>query len=252
MTVAPGLRAQNAPAPADSQGTQDSANTDKPNTWFKIVSFGFHVRFVTGGMFEDGTKAPNVVNSTANITQTFSSTFTDGKAALGPVLEVRLPWHFTLVGETFFEHVRYNAVTTTYKGQNDLSSSALKSTVTERTKALYWDIPILLRYRGTSRNRILSKGFVEAGVTLRKAKNVKTGTETAFADSTTAYNEIPITPAAAYTRGTVIGAGFRFVDDFNIKATPEVRYTMWNKSIFDSNSTRSQNSQLEVGLSIVF
>jgi hypothetical protein len=42
--------------------------------------------------------------------------------------------------------------------------------------------------------------------------------------------------------------GFRFVDEFNIKVTPEVRYTRWNGETFNSSSTHSPRNQLEVGI----
>ena len=48
--------------------------------------------------------------------------------------------------------------------------------------------------------------------------------------------------------GATVGAGFRFIDEFNIKVTPEIRYTRWNGTTFNQDSTRSPRNQLEVGI----
>jgi hypothetical protein len=48
--------------------------------------------------------------------------------------------------------------------------------------------------------------------------------------------------------GATVGVGFRFVDEFNIKVTPEVRFTRWNGATFNQDSTRSPRNQLEVGI----
>ena len=48
--------------------------------------------------------------------------------------------------------------------------------------------------------------------------------------------------------GATVGAGFRFVDEFNIKVTPEIRFTRWNGPTFNQDSTLSPRNQLEVGI----
>jgi hypothetical protein len=50
----------------------------------------------------------------------------------------------------------------------------------------------------------------------------------------------------------VAGMGLRLVDDFNIKLSPELRYTRWMGATFDSESTRSRRNQLEVGIALTF
>jgi hypothetical protein len=48
--------------------------------------------------------------------------------------------------------------------------------------------------------------------------------------------------------GGTVGVGLRFIDEFNIKVTPEVRYTRWNGMTMNQDSTRSPRNQLEVGI----
>jgi hypothetical protein len=186
--------------------------SERPDARFKYFSLGFRVRGFSTDIFEDGKSTANRHDTTpnANTTQTFATTSNSGKFTLGPAIEVPLPWRLSILGEFYFQHASYTKVTTTYKGIDDLSSSALKSTVTERTKASYWDIPLLVRYRPFGKFGILSKAFLEGGAAVRFAKNVRSGTETLNADQSTAYNEIPVRPAAETVTGTILGAGFRF------------------------------------------
>lgn len=241
-----------APEPQIPLPVRDSEQSDAPR--LKYVSIGFRVRGFTADVFDDGKSTPNRHDTTpnANTTQTFATTSNSGKITAGPAIEVPLPWRLSILGEFYFQRASYTKVTTTYKGIDDLSTSALKSTVTERTKASYWDIPLLVRYRPFGKFGILSKAFVEGGATVRLVRNVRTGTDTLFADQSTAYNETPVRPAAGTVTGTIFGAGFRFVDDARIKVIPELRYTNWNQRTFDLDSTRSRSPQLEFGISVLF
>lgn len=235
-----------------SQDATGASESPRPDAWFRYFSLGFSVRGITQGMFADGKSTPNRSDTTTNTTQTFSTTSGSGNWTLGPALEVPLPWKLSLLSGLYFQHVRYTKVITTYKGIDDLSSGALKSTVTERTKASFWDVPLLLRYRNLGRRAFLSKAFVEGGAEIRIASGFRTGTETVYADSSTEYAEVPVTPNARRAFGIVAGGGFRFVDDARIKVIPEVRYTNWNRRVFDSDSTRSRTGQLEIEFSVLF
>jgi len=57
---------------------------------------------------------------------------------------------------------------------------------------------------------------------------------------------------AGGTVGGVAGFGFRFIDDYNIKVTPEFRYTRWLRSAFSLDSTQSPKNQIEVGFGLTF
>ena len=44
----------------------------------------------------------------------------------------------------------------------------------------------------------------------------------------------------------------RFVDDFGVKLTPELRYTRWRGATFDSDSTRMRRDELVIGIALTF
>jgi hypothetical protein len=77
---------------------------------------------------------------------------------------------------------------------------------------------------------------------------VHTTTNITNADATTANNTIPAPVSKRLLVGATVGMGLRFIDEFNIKVTPEVRYTRWNGMTFNQDSTHSPRNQLEVGI----
>jgi hypothetical protein len=44
----------------------------------------------------------------------------------------------------------------------------------------------------------------------------------------------------------------RFVDDFGVKLTPELRYTRWLGATFNSDSTRSRRDEIVIGIALTF
>jgi hypothetical protein len=129
-------------------------------------------------------------------------------------------------------------------------SNSKKTTISEATRATYWDIPVRLQV--LSLPRLPRRMFVSGGGVLRHAGHIRTGNEFTYHDGSTDYNEWPTKPAKNPIWGVVVGAGFRFVDDFNIKVMPEVRYTRWFGSTYNSASTLSQQGQLEALIGITF
>ncbi|HXA07510.1 MAG TPA: hypothetical protein VNY30_21845, partial [Bryobacteraceae bacterium] len=63
---------------------------------------------------------------------------------------------------------------------------------------------------------------------------------------------VPTVPSAQKLPGIVGAVGMRFVDDFGIKLSPELRYTHWLGATFDSNSTRSRRDEIAVGIALTF
>ncbi len=120
-------------------------------------------------------------------------------------------------------------------------------TATESTKARLFDLPVLL-HRNVRSSGLLSHLYLSGGVTARNVSSVRTVTNITNADATKANNQIQAPVNKRTLIGATVGAGFRFVDEFNIKVTPEVRYTRWNGATFNQDSTQSPRNQLEVGI----
>jgi opacity protein-like surface antigen len=168
----------------------------------------------------------------------------------GLTLEARISRRTLVTAELLFNRLRYDKTTDVYSGTNDPTTAADERShqiTTENTKARLFDLPVLV-HRNVRSSGWLSHFYVAGGATARLATTVRTTNNITNADATKANNQIPAGVDKRTLIGATVGAGFRFVDEFNIKVTPEVRYTRWNGMTFNQDSTRSPRNQLEVGI----
>lgn len=258
----------NAQPPAVQEPAQDpgTKTPTKTQTQARRFSFGARFRWWTAQPF-DG-KGIQVGNSQTNISHAYDSTSASGRYAVGPAVDLNLTEHLSIRAEAFFEHLEYTKVTRMYTGTP--TDGTLNVTYTEHTRTGYWDFPLLVRYQNFplpatssssstsgpkfhfSLNPIISHAFVEVGGIVRQLTTIRTGNDTLNSDNSTAYNETPARATHPTVEGAVVGVGFRFVDEANLKVMPEARYILWSGPTFESQSTLSRTRQLEVGLSVVF
>lgn len=229
------------------------SSNDPAATPLRRFSYGVRLRAFVSDAFADRTL--QLSNTLANTSQTVSTTTNTARFRLGPAIDLNLTRKWSVRAEAYFQGVHYTTTTENYKGIDDTTTTVdertLKATMTERTRTSYWDFPVLVRYRGLSEHRILSQTVVEGGFAVRVLTRVRTGTETLNVDNTTAYNELP-TSANRLVKGAVAGIGFQFEDGYHIKTTPQIRYTRWFGTTFQSPSSASRTGQLEIGVSFSF
>ncbi|MBI4893617.1 MAG: outer membrane beta-barrel protein [Acidobacteria bacterium] len=128
----------------------------------------------------------------------------------------------------------------------------LMMTVTEDTRADYYDLPLLVRRYSKSRFEGGWRYFYEAGGTARVVRNIRSQTQVDTADYSTCCSEVPATPSSKSAFGASAGAGVMLKDDFGIKIIPGVRYTYWFGGIFNERAAVSRRHQVDVGVSFVF
>lgn len=224
---------------------------------FRRFSWGAQVRYFPQLSIVRG--SINDYNSATNSATTYDTTSASSRFSIGPALDWNLSQRWSIRFYAMFDHLQYTKVTQYYTG-GDSTSGTLSKTLTEHTSAGYWDFPVVVRYHFGQNSQ--TKGmpllgylhrhwFVEGGGVLRTLIDVRTGNDTLYADNTTAYNEIPATPAHRTLGGAVVGIGIRDIDDFNFRLIPEVRYTFWSGPSFEQDSTLTRTRQIEIDLSLV-
>jgi hypothetical protein len=185
----------------------------------------------------------------------FNTTSSSPKVGIGLSTEFMFSDRFSLNLEALYHRLSYKKVTKIYEGTDNPNTGGDErslTTVTEWTRATYWDVPLLFRYHGFFESRALEKLYFSFGGVARFTSNVRTSNETVFATGSSSYNEIPERPSKRTLPGVTAGIGWRFVDNFNLKVTPEARYTRWFGSAFSNQSTRADRNQIEVGIGITF
>jgi hypothetical protein len=178
---------------------------------------------------------------------TVSSSFMLGG---GLSIEAPLSSRTLLTLDVLFNRLKYGKVTNVYWGVDDPTTAGDErshQTTTENTAARLFDMPVLL-HRNVRPTGLLSHLYLDGGATARLVSTVHTTTNITYSDATTANNTTPAHVNKRVLIGATVGVGFRFVDEFNIKVTPEVRFTRWNGATFNQDSTRSPRNQLEVGI----
>lgn len=185
----------------------------------------------------------------------YSASTSKGRLRISPNVEYRLTPRISLGLEFLFEHAQYTQTTEERSGKKDSNASTDTRPVTttkETTKGSYWELPLMARYYGLRQYGILSKVYVAGGAAYRHIGNVRTGTEYQNADGTTDYNEIPATPTSTNQVGFGGGIGIRFVDDYRIKISPELRIIRWLGHSFEGPSYRSAPYQYAATLGFSF
>lgn len=231
-----------APATYGQTSTSKPLPEQKPSGWRRF-SFGGRINGLPFNVLNN--KTVNI--SPANTSQSWSISTTNNytKIAYGPSLEFRLTTRFAIGGELLYHRLDYTKTTT-------VTDTNGNTTITEQTGARLWDIPAMVRFHGLSESGFGSKLYFAGGGELRKVSRIRTSNSTTFPDGSTASNNTPVVPASRNAPGVVVGVGFRVVDDFGFKLSPELRYTRWMGATFASDSTRMRRDELDVGIALTY
>ncbi|MCX6631657.1 MAG: outer membrane beta-barrel protein, partial [Candidatus Solibacter sp.] len=201
-------------------------------------------------VMDNGRSLSSTTVSKVNYDWNYSTTSHSFPLGGGLSVEAALSRRTFLTVDVIFTRLRYTKTTDTYSGTDDPTTAADERShrsATEDTKARVFDLPVLV-HRNLRSSGFLSHFYLAGGPSARLVSSVRTTNNITDADGTKANNQIAAPVAKRTLIGATVGAGFRLVDEFNIKVTPEIRYTRWNGMSFAQDSTRSPRNQLEVGI----
>jgi len=87
---------------------------------------------------------------------------------------------------------------------------------------------------------------------LRHVGKVRTGNDFTYPSGATDYNENAATPNKVNDLGVVAGLGMRFVDEFHIRISPDIRFIRWQGPTLQGAAYASVLNELEAGVSLSF
>jgi Outer membrane protein beta-barrel domain len=163
--------------------------------------------------------------------------------------------HWTISAEVIYNRLAYTQQTNVYWGVDNPATTYDERShefFTESTHAYLFDVPVLVHYRSLRSSGPLSRLYFSAGPTLRYVASIKSSLYTILPSDSNTTTTPTVNPSRRTVVGGTVGVGFRIVDDFNIKTTPEIRYTRWTASTFSNQSTISPRNQIEVGIGFTF
>jgi hypothetical protein len=246
---------QPTPPPSTTQeNTPGSDVTTAPPKY----SFGVRVEYFPQRFFQ--TQFVTLTTTNPITSSNYYATAAGSKYTLGLTAEYLLTNRIS-VGLDFFRHQEgYTQLDQQKSGIQDPNSSYDNrplTSITQNTRANYWDFPLVARYYGIRSHAPhglgwLAQTFLIGGVAYRHISNIRTGTSVSFPDGSTTYNEIPIAPNHNNVIGVVGGVGYKLFEYGKFKAMGEGRYTRWFGNTFQGPAYESQKNQLEIGLSFTY
>jgi hypothetical protein len=222
------------------------------------ISFGVRVEYFPERFFQTQyvqTSSTNPIQNSA-----YFGTSAGAKYTLGVTGEFLLTRRISIGADFYYHQEEYTQLDQIKSGLPDPNSSydtRPLTSITQDTRANYWDVPVVARYylhrekapRGLG---WISQTFVLGGATYRHVSNIRTGTSTSLPDSSTSYNETPVVPSHDNLVGVVGGVGYKLFEYGKFKAMGEARYTRWFGYTFQGPAYESQKNQLEIGLSFTY
>ncbi|MBE0657258.1 MAG: PorT family protein [Bryobacteraceae bacterium] len=116
----------------------------------------------------------------------------------------------------------------------------------ERTRAAFWDVPVLLRYTKYQQRGIRPRVTGMIGPSMRFVKGIDSYREFVNKNANVTQTSTPITPASKMTPGATAGLGISWQDEIGVKFSVEGRYTRWQKDAFRNGPTVSTRNTVEV------
>jgi hypothetical protein len=177
-----------------------------------------------------------------------------GRFGLAATLQVAVSNRMAVAIQPAYRKVRFHGFIQEYVGVDNSSTiidERVKTEINEDTKAVFFDVPVLVRRYSKSRFDRGPRWFYEAGPAMRFTRNVTMDRSTVTPKGDTIKDNIPLAYNST-TVGASIGIGGQFIDDFGIRAVPEVRYTRWFGRSFDDYHGHSRQNQIEIVMTFSF
>jgi hypothetical protein len=255
--VAAAATAQTAQSTSSSSSSSSSSSQQQePAVFLEEKERRFHVgvraRFIPLNLMRKG-EVTTITESPAIEWQTQL----DRKVPIlgyGVTAEFQVTTSFGVAADLLFHQVRYEMLNNIRTGVRNPNTSVDTRPVTqfrEKTRAQFFDLPIIVRWRPTDEYGDPSRWFLGLGPTVRQTRNVRT-----FYDQSQPRVDNPVTEGVApfnkHIYGATVAAGITAKDDFGIRITPEVRYTRWVGQSFSNFAARTNRHQLQVLIGITF
>ncbi len=247
LLMSVGLSAQVATA-------QQAPPADTSEPWYSGLSIGLR----TGFRFLDpiGDLDATISSATTDPPQTaaIASKSATKRVPIGPTFHLQLSDRWGLTVDALFSRAGYDASSRSETQPEGEEDPVFISALYERTRANYWDFPVLARYYYTGFQDDPARLYLTGGVALRTVSGVRTFSELDVDedDDLTDTSRAPVKPANSAVAGAVVGGGLRLQDEVGLKIDLEVRYTRWFQRVFDSSVARSSANEGTVFVSFSF
>jgi hypothetical protein len=170
----------------------------------------------------------------------------------GPTVHFSITERLGINVDFLYRRTGYDSGSTRHVRNEDGSSGQFLSAAYERTRADFWDIPVMARFYNQGPEDDGPRFFVAGGPALRNVTGIKTFSERFDERRLRDTDTVPIRPAHQRVAGATVGGGLQLRDEVGLKVELEGRFTRWFERIFETNINRMNLQQVEVLVSFTF
>ena len=173
---------------------------------------------------------------------------------VGPSLVFRINNTWGVGVDAMYKNAGYDAfvLTQTIVAEDDSTDPVLYGYTNERTRATFWDVPVLLRYTRYQQKGWKPRTTGMLGVSTRFATGIESYREDVNKSANVYQTSQPITPAYRTSPGATVGLGVEWKDEIGVKVSIEGRYTRWQRDVFKNGPTSSTRNMVEVMVGFSF
>jgi hypothetical protein len=224
----------------------------------------FHKKFEVG--FRAGYLPLNLMRSTESTTNYTAfnppvamlqrSTSQSRPATGGASLVFRFTDRWGLGVDAMYRNVGYDQFirneTIIATEDQDTDDPVLLGYTNERTRATFWDIPVLLRYTRSQQKGLRPKMIGMIGLSGRFTTGIESYREDVDKKYFVVQTSEPVKPAKKFVPGATVGVGFEWKDEIGVRVSVEGRYTRWQSDAFKNGPTVTSRNTVEVLLGLSF
>jgi opacity protein-like surface antigen len=229
--------------------------------FYKRVSFGLRGGSIIGGLENEQTSVTATTSVDPAIKETTYTNRGSAGYTVGPTIQVKLRENIGLNVDFLYKRFGYDAGMDGTTQKEDEDGEYTVWGWKEKTRATYWDIPVLARYYWNATEEGGLRAFFTGGPTFRSVSGIETNSETVKAhktddDQLSDTSSVPISANKKSLIGATVGFGLQLRDDVGFKIEFETRFTRWSGRTFDRTGvgglTLANSNQVEVLLGFTF
>jgi hypothetical protein len=173
----------------------------------------------------------------------------------GAVAQVTLTERLALAVHPTLKNFNAHTFMQRFEGVNNPNTSFDDRDNTDTDETItgkHIDVPILLRLYSKGHHESGPRWLFEAGPAFRLTRSARVDRRIVPPDEPEIKESVPFNPDKKTGIGFVAGIGGQFIDDFGIRAIPEVRYTRWFVKPYTGFEGRTRGGQIEILFTLSF
>jgi len=179
------------------------------------------------------------------------STAQSRPATVGPSLVFRFSDKWALGVDAMYRNTGYDQFIKS-ETSPDTGDRVLLSYTNERTRATFWDVPVLLRYTRSQQRGWKPRMTGMIGLSGRFTTGIESYRENVDSKYFVTQTSDPVKPANKLVPGATAGVGIEWKDEIGVRVSVEGRYTRWQKDAFRNGPTVTSRNTVEVLLGLSF